>query len=312
MLLPGVGRRDKRSIVECFGLLILDVALLLTWDRLGAFATLKAFSSGGFNLPIVPAPHILSFFFVCGLVSFFVASRLRGGSRGDGTLMVVAVSAGTLFAALGRCDIGHVAFAAIGILLVGTMLASNFPRLWDMFRIAFIVLFVFIPAVLTLAFFPIAFAQRKASVEPNQMRPCSVLYSASRPTLAPFGYSLNCEPKLRSGAIDPGYFYGLDNVLTATSIDRKVSEMRDHPGQSLLLPNNFDPQCKFDLTVQRSLVRTVLLYPYSGKVKNDHSIAEPLCAYIHSHYVASMPTNEKDDGFAIWSPITTATSDSTQ
>jgi hypothetical protein len=306
------GRRDKRSIAEYFSLLILDAALLLTWGRLGAFATLKAFGSGGFNLPIVPGPHILSFLFVCGLVSFFVASRLRGGSRGDGTLMVVAVSAGTLFAALGRCDIGHVGFAAIGILLVGTILASNFPRLWDMYRIAFIVLFVFIPAVLTLALFPLALAERKAPVDPNQIKPCLVLYAASGPTLAPFGYSLNCEPQVRSGAIDPGYFYGLDNVLTPGSVDRKISEMRDHPGQNLLLPNNFDPQCTFDLTVQRSLIRILLLYPYSGRVKNEHSVAEPLCAYIHSHYTASESTRAKNHGFSIWNPVTTATTDSIQ
>lgn len=303
------GRYDKRSIAEYFGLLILDAALLLIWERLGAFTTLKAFSSGGFNLPITPGPNILSFFFVCVLVSFFVASRLRGGSRGDGVLMVVAVSAGTLFAALGRCDPGHIVFAAIGILLVGTILASNFPRLWDMYRIAFIALFVFIPAVLTFALYPMSFAQRQASVGSIQMNPCLVPHSAGRPTLAPFGYSLNCEPQVRSGAIDPGYFYGLDNVLTPTSVDRKISEMRDHPERSLLLPNNFDPACTFDLAVQRDLVRVLLLYPYSGKIRNERSIAEPLCAYIHTHYI---PTSGEKTGFAIWSPISTASTDSIQ
>jgi hypothetical protein len=277
---------------------------LLVANRLGAFATLKTFSSGGFNLPIVPAAHILFFFFACGLVSFFVAARLRQGSRGDGTLMVVAVSAGTLAAALGRCDIGHVAFEAIGILIVATMLASNFFRLWDGYRIAFVVLFVFAPSVLALAFLPTALAQRKASLNGPTARTesCPVLSSPSDPLLAPFGYSPNCEAEFRSGVIDPGYFYGLDNVLTPATIDIKISEMRDRPRQSLLLPNNLDPQCRFDLTVQRHLVQTLFLYPYFAKVRNEHSVAEPLCSYIHANYSKAEPLGKENWDYAIWSP----------
>ena len=59
------GRWDKRSVAEYFGFLTLEVALLLIEDRIGALATLKAFSSGAFNFPIVPAGHILFLFFAC-------------------------------------------------------------------------------------------------------------------------------------------------------------------------------------------------------------------------------------------------------
>src|SRR6266702_2860939 len=109
------GRWDWSSVVEYGALLGVEAVVLLEANRLDVFATLKAFSGGAYSFPILPAGHLLLFIFGCGLVSLFVAWRLREGSSGDGMLMVVAVSAGTLFAALGRCDVGHVGLEAIGI-----------------------------------------------------------------------------------------------------------------------------------------------------------------------------------------------------
>jgi hypothetical protein len=141
------GRWDWRSAATYATLVIGEAVVLLEANRMDVFATMKAFSGGANNFPIIPAGHILFFFFMCGLVSIFVAARLRTGSRGDGMLMVVAVSTGTLFAALGRCDEGHVVLAAVGIVIVATVLASTFPRIWRVYRIAFLLFFVFFPTV---------------------------------------------------------------------------------------------------------------------------------------------------------------------
>ena len=62
-------------------------------------------------------------------------------------LMVLAVSIVTLFAALGRCDVWHVGFEGIGVLVVATLLISALPNLWGGYRIAFVVLFVAAPAM---------------------------------------------------------------------------------------------------------------------------------------------------------------------
>jgi hypothetical protein len=63
---------------------------------------------------------------------------------------VLAVSIGTLFAALGRCDVWHVGFEGIGVLVVATLLMSARPNLWRGYRIAFVVLFIAAPAVTAL------------------------------------------------------------------------------------------------------------------------------------------------------------------
>ncbi len=59
--------------------------------------------------------------------------------------MVLAVSIGTLFAALGRCDVWHVGFEGIGFLVIGTLVVSAMPKLWRGYRIAFVALFVVAP-----------------------------------------------------------------------------------------------------------------------------------------------------------------------
>lgn len=141
------GRWDWRSTAAYAILVLVETVVLLEANMLNIFATLKTFSGGAYNFPIIPAGYILFFFFMCGLVCFFVAARIREGSRGDGMLMVLAVSAGTLFAALGRCDTGHVGLEAVGIVIVATVLSSTFPQIWRGYRIAFLILFVFFPTV---------------------------------------------------------------------------------------------------------------------------------------------------------------------
>ena|GEM_PF-1381321 len=131
-------------------MLVAEAGLIESANRLEILGTLKAFSEGAFNFPIIPAGHILWFFFCCGITAVFVAHRLRGGLKGDGMLMVVAVSAPALFAALGRCDGGHVAFGGLGIVLVSMLLTSSFPRIWTGYRAVFLLLLVFLPVVTSL------------------------------------------------------------------------------------------------------------------------------------------------------------------
>ncbi len=127
-----------------------EVGVLWEAGRLELLKTLKAFAGGAYNFPIVPGGHILFFMFCCGVVTLYAASRLRAGAQGGGMLMVLAVSIGTLFAALGRCDVWHVGFEGIGVLVVATLLISARPNLWRGYRIAFVVLLVAAPAMTAL------------------------------------------------------------------------------------------------------------------------------------------------------------------
>jgi hypothetical protein len=150
-----------------------EAGVLWLAGRLGLFNTLKAFGGGAYNFPIVPGGHILFFFFCCGLVTLYAANRLRTGARGGGMLMVLAVSIVTLFAALGRCDVWHVGFEGIGVLVVATLLVSARSKVWRSYRIAFVVLFVAAPALTALWWYQAALISKVAFLRLSRSDPHS-------------------------------------------------------------------------------------------------------------------------------------------
>lgn len=90
-------------------------------------------------------------------------------------LMVLAVSILTLFPALGRCDISHVGFEGIGILVIATLLTSAMPKLWRGYRIAFIVLFVAAPALTGLFWYQAALITKVALLRMSEFEPQSLM-----------------------------------------------------------------------------------------------------------------------------------------
>ena len=100
--------------------------------RTGTFYTLQAFSTGGFNLPVTPAPHVLLLFLLTGLAACYVGQRLRLG-RPDALVMLVAVSACSLAAALGRCDPLHTLLNPLGVMIAGSFLLTALPLLRRVF-----------------------------------------------------------------------------------------------------------------------------------------------------------------------------------
>ena len=336
------GRWDGRSAAAYATLAIGEIVVLLGANRMDVFATMKAFSGGAYNSPIIPAGHILFFFFMCGLVSIFVAARFRAKSRGDGMLMVVAVSAGTLFAALGRCDEGHVGFAAVGIVIVATVLASTFRQIWRGYRILFLIFFVFIPAVSTVCVYCIplskAIVLRLFQTEPqgSSTRMDAIIERGMRwkfgaddarskfeelkatstasteidlqsaypkldgKLMAPFGYRPFGFGSYHLASIDTGYFYGLTNLFTPATVERKIDELQAHPERDLLLPEKFNDLCKVDASAERLLIQELFIYPYSRKVVHADSVREPLCGYIDRHYSKRIDMGSRGYGYSFW------------
>jgi hypothetical protein len=285
-------------------LLIADLALVVAANELKIFETLKTFGAGGYSIPIVPAAHILLFFFACGLISVFVSARFREGSRGDGMLMLVSVSVGALPAALGRCDTGHVALSGMGILIVATVLASNFPRVWSWYRAVFVVVFILYPGFLSLVEVPASLASRIVTQQRTiKSDACKVVLGVKDKMLAPFGYAPRAFCQARSEMISTGYFYGVINVFSPMTVDRKIAEMTDQPEQELLLPNDFG-QCEVNAAAEKRYVRLVLAYPYGGKAIHPVGIVEPLCRYIYDHYRrAAGGFGGYDSEYSVWTRV---------
>ena len=142
-----------RSLTKWPGILIYSslfvsqAVIFLVAVRLDLFQSLKSMGSGAFNFPIIPAGHILLFFFCCVIVTFYIATRLRERSKGESVLIVAAVSIPLLPAALGRCDPWHVIFNGTGIVLAATVLVSTMPRIWRLYQPLLVIFFILLPAV---------------------------------------------------------------------------------------------------------------------------------------------------------------------
>lgn len=287
---------DPPSAAAYGGLLLGEAGVLVAAGRLGLFATLQEFSRGAFNFPIIPAPHILFLLFACGLVSFFVAARLRQGSRGDGMLMVIAVSAATLFAALGRCDPEHTGLSAIGILIPATLLVSSMPRLWNAYRIAFLTLFVLLPSVTSLS----SYRGLVSRVAPMPANPLTAFPQSEGMLQAPFGFNPSGFGHPHVAGIATGYYDGLENALTPPAVERKIAELAANPNRKLLLPDNFEAPCKVDPAADRRMIQRLFAYPYRGKLRHTDSVLQPLCGYIQDHYRRTAELGPQVPGFSIW------------
>jgi hypothetical protein len=123
--------------------------LIYLAEKAGILATLRAFSTGGLNFPLMPAPHLLLLFFCIGLAACYAAQRLGAGEPTP-LLLLIAVSALSLTAALGRCDQGHALMNPIGLMLAASFIAAGMPRLWPWFRAAMLVIFLLLPLPLSL------------------------------------------------------------------------------------------------------------------------------------------------------------------
>jgi hypothetical protein len=60
--------------------------------------------------------------------------------------------------------------------------------------------------------------------------------------------------------------------------------MRSRPHQNLLVPKDFDQQCRVDVGAQKLVLRFLTLYPFAERATHADSILQPLCAYIDNNY----------------------------
>lgn len=118
-------------------------------NRLGVFYTMKTFSTGAYNLPIVPGPHILLFFAALTLSASYVARSFRGHTA-DALVMLICTSAAGIAGALGRCDPVHTLMNALGLVLAAALLRTAygwFDRVW-WWAVWLVYFWIFVPGAI--------------------------------------------------------------------------------------------------------------------------------------------------------------------
>jgi hypothetical protein len=273
------------KIIAALVFISLAASVFALADHLGMLFTLKLFSRGAYNFPILPSGHILLFFCMCAASAFYVASNLP--RKRDSLMLIILISIPTLFAALGRCDPEHVGFAAIGIVLAASLLIST-TRYWKAYRFAFVLFFVALPSFSMLWLY-------KGLVKRALFASRHPVILAIPESKAPFGFMPNQVAFERPAGVDYGFFAAKDNAFTAGAVERKIEEIEG--SRNLVIPSDFESLCPLDFATEKSTVRFLFGFPYFPTSENHPGTWIPLCKYITDNYRRSEPVGY---GYEIW------------
>jgi hypothetical protein len=119
------------------------------------------------------------------------------------------------------------------------------------------------------------------SYSTNSWDPRKVFPGASPVVAVPFEYLPNKLSNYQAPWIDEGYFMGTLNILTSSDVERKIDELRTHPGEDLVY---FDNSCGHPNPGIRVFIGELLLLPWVPQQKHQMTTLDPYCNYIHQHY----------------------------
>lgn len=111
--------------------------------------------------------------------------------------------------------------------------------------------------------------------------PRKVFPGASPEIAVPFEYLPNKLSNYQAPGIDEGYYMGTLNILTPTDVERKIDELRTHPGEDLVYPDN---SCGHPNPDMRVFVGELLFLPWVPQQKHQMTMLDPYCNYIRQHY----------------------------
>ncbi len=147
------------------------------------------------------------------------------------------------------------------------------------------------------------FAHHQRGISP------ALLYGYPSGTIfeAPFSYTPSRFGTLQTKEIDPGFYFGMVNVLTPQAVQRKVAELAHSPERPLLILAGNEDSCSPDPEGRRSTISSYFWYPYHAAVRNPGSVLEPVCSYIHTHYRVAIAASPENFGYALWQRLPAGT-----
>ena len=124
------------ALAAAFALIFLAAA------HLGIFETMRSFSAGAFNLPLLPGPHILLFLSALAVITIWLTARSHRSRLVSPVALLALYSLGMLPGALGRCDWAHVLGYELGIVLVALLLLAASPWSRRLSQAALVLIFL--------------------------------------------------------------------------------------------------------------------------------------------------------------------------
>ncbi len=327
------GSTSKIWLLIHFVTLALLALVLIFANQFQAFETLRAFSTGGMNFPIIPSLSILLFLFSLFICARIIEFAFSHGCFRKNHICLLFIAFPMLAPALGRCDPGHLFWNGLVLLLLCLLWASNNQRAWVRYRFAFVSVFIVLGFVSSMYLYKGEFGRaivnvllsrtsgakqidrtidsfltrhlgnRAEKLKLISQQDASLDYvqlpsGLQGPAEAPFGYFLSHNP----ASLKFGYYWGTLNALDSTAVARKISELSQVPHLQLMLPENFESACVVTPEESRRMISVLFVYPYTVHVAHSRSVYQPLCAYIRSHYVLTRRAGPETYDYQIWSP----------
>ena len=330
LLLTVSPERELRPTI--FVSIALGTVACFAWaNRIGLLEPLRSFGGGGYSYPLLPSPAILLTLFaymVSGCLLYRVVSARFSpasarsidlfDSPSPKSVVVPLTMAGCamLPAALGRCDVLHITAATpafvLGVVTIATMPALR--RWWFPLGLVCLVLLpVRVHRVVEHFRHPTHAELDPSLIAQGYTTPLSDnQWYVSLPRLA--ASDLPCDrqyfspsfmpvptERFRPSCLDTGYYVGFTDVITPSTIEYKVAELRKRPSTPLLMEN-----IPLEAQLPRQLATTDTLYEESESfwvppIRHAPLTYAPIIDYIRKHYV---PGPEQANGrLRIWYPI---------
>jgi len=310
------------------------LAIFALSERMGVYTTLHAFSSGGYNYPILPYPGLLcvmGLYLVAACVAYLAWRRKQIDSL---TIYLLCICMFGLPACFGRADSGHMQIGAFSALIIAALALSRYPRVLFLVAVAF--LYWDATPQFPDQYGPVREAIERRIFDPSQHSALPyrstvlILHLLHRdahkdsieskveqyysgktaiPDLpngiivnAPLGFMRNAYVDT-SGKVDYGYFFILTDVILPSQVDSIVRWLEVHPERSLILSRDWPKGCYSFMDANDPSFRTWYGFHWASP-KRRMQVVFPLCDFILSHYAQDEIPFSYDA--RLWHPIVTA------
>lgn len=289
--------KDIFPVKAAAAVLIADLLLIALAAHAGEFNSMRAFSSGGYNFPVLPSPvNIVSIgIYLCGF------GLLYRGLRQQAESVVIPLGLcgiPLLASALGRADVGHLT-GAMPIFLLGIFALAGRPRLFAVSVILMGYFYVY-PSWLPQQVLGRGHhsAPQETEVQAGMPPPSGTTIASDRTYFAPLKLPFGADGRTVWPAYS-GYYYGTENMLAQQSIAEKENEIIRRRAPYLLLPDSGpEPELAF-LDVESNPDRLHVLEdsPWVPRAIHEPLNPSPVVATISQLY---KPTDQQERGWRVW------------
>lgn len=274
-------RRDTLLPVAAFS--VFCVVVFVIAAKLHLLESIFTFAGGSYNLPVLPGPQNLILVAMLLAITCMVIQSFRSGEESRPELYLIALALVAVPAAFGRADPGHIFINSMPALLVLTLALLQRRVLRGVVACAWCVYIV--AAFLTHTRHGLNVLMHSwPRVE--KMPTAAELPPAGTTLRAPIRYFSYLDGQFGPKVIT-GQYYGYDLVFPGLA-ERRIEELAAHPRDLLVVPVDYPEACNiYSPTVERNTMSSKWVSFYAPHLKPVPNVKQPLCDYIHTHYIGS-------------------------